>query len=67
MGIAILVLWVAAIALTVALFRQRFADAAFGWALRLGHAADGARSGDRRADDRARRRAQLEAARSTAA
>ncbi len=36
MGIAILVLWVAAIALTVALFRHRFADASFGWALRLG-------------------------------
>jgi len=36
MGSAILVAWGAAIALTVALFRQRFADEAFGWALRLG-------------------------------
>jgi hypothetical protein len=36
MGIAIVILWGAAIALTVALFRQRFADSAFGWALRLG-------------------------------
>jgi len=36
MGIAILVAWGAAIALTVALFRQRFADEAFGWALRMG-------------------------------
>ena len=36
MGIAILVLWVAAIALTVALFRHRFDDETFGWALRLG-------------------------------
>jgi hypothetical protein len=36
MGVAILVVWGAAIALTVALFRQRFADEAFGWALRLG-------------------------------
>ena len=36
MGIAIVVLWVAAIVLTVALFRQPFADSAFGWALRLG-------------------------------
>ena len=36
MGLAILVAWGAAIALDVALFRQRFADGAFGWALRLG-------------------------------
>ena len=36
MGIAILVLWVAAMVLTVALFRHRFEDASFGWALRLG-------------------------------
>lgn len=36
MGAAIVVLWGAAIALTVALFRQPFADSAFGWALRLG-------------------------------
>ncbi|MCU1385829.1 MAG: hypothetical protein JWL71_4526 [Acidobacteria bacterium] len=36
MGLAILVAWGAAIALTVALFRYRFGDEAFGWALRLG-------------------------------
>ena len=36
MGLAILTVWGAAIALTVALFRQRFDDKAFGWALRLG-------------------------------
>lgn len=36
MGVGILMVWGAAIALTVALFRQRFADEAFGWALRLG-------------------------------
>ena len=36
MGLAIVILWVAAIVLTVALFRHRFADGAFGWALRLG-------------------------------
>lgn len=36
MGAAILVLWCSAIALTVALFRQPFADSALGWALRLG-------------------------------
>ena len=36
MGLAILVLWIAAIALTVALFRQPFADGAFGAALRVG-------------------------------
>jgi len=36
MGLAIVVAWGAAITLTVALFRHRFADEAFGWALRLG-------------------------------
>jgi hypothetical protein len=36
MGVAIVVLWVAAMVLTVALFRQRFEDVPFGWALRLG-------------------------------
>ncbi len=36
MGFAIVVLWFAAIALTVALFRHRFEDASVGWALRLG-------------------------------
>ena len=36
MGLAIVVAWGAAIALTVALFRQLFTDRAFGWALRLG-------------------------------
>jgi hypothetical protein len=36
MGLAIVILWIAAIVLTVALFRHRFADSAFGWALRLG-------------------------------
>jgi hypothetical protein len=36
MGLAILVLWVAAVVLTVALFRHRFEDVSFGWALRLG-------------------------------
>jgi hypothetical protein len=36
MGAAIVTLWVAAMALTVALFRHRFDDAPFGWALRLG-------------------------------
>ena len=36
MGTAILVLFGSAIALTVALFRHRFADRGFGWALRLG-------------------------------
>jgi hypothetical protein len=35
MGMAILVLWVASIAVAVALWRQRFADAALGWALRF--------------------------------
>jgi hypothetical protein len=36
MGAAILIAWLASIALTVALFRHRFADEAFGWALRIG-------------------------------
>jgi hypothetical protein len=36
MGFGILILWFAAIALTVSVFRHRFADPAFGWALRLG-------------------------------
>lgn len=36
MGLAILVAWGTAIALTAGLFRQRFADGGFGWALRLG-------------------------------
>jgi hypothetical protein len=36
MGIAILVLWMSAMVLTVALFRHRFEDTSFGWALRLG-------------------------------
>ena len=36
MGIGILIAWFAAIVLTMALFRHRFADQAMGWALRLG-------------------------------
>lgn len=36
MGVAIVFAWALAIALTVALFRQTFADRALGWALRLG-------------------------------
>jgi len=36
MGTAIVVLWGSAIALSAALFRHRFEDASFGWALRLG-------------------------------
>jgi hypothetical protein len=36
MGTAILAVWVAAIALTIAVFRQHFADESFGWAIRLG-------------------------------
>jgi hypothetical protein len=36
MGNGILIAWIAAITLTVALFRHRFADQPFGWALRLG-------------------------------
>jgi len=38
MGTAIFVLLLASIAVTVILFRQRFADSAWGWALRLGMA-----------------------------
>jgi hypothetical protein len=64
MGVAILVLWGAAIALTVALFRARFADSAFGWALRLGMLLTvmGQATGGLMT---APTRAQLEAARST--
>jgi hypothetical protein len=36
MAAAILVLWLASMGVVVALFRQRFADSAWGWALRLG-------------------------------
>ena len=36
MGAGIVIAWGAAIALTVGLFRHRFADEAFGWALRFG-------------------------------
>src|SRR3954453_5249362 len=36
MGNGIVIAWIAAITLTVALFRHRFADESFGWALRLG-------------------------------
>jgi hypothetical protein len=36
MGLGIGVLWVCMVWITVLLFRQRFADVAFGWALRLG-------------------------------
>src|SRR4051812_34012346 len=36
MGNGILIAWIAAVTLAVALFRHRFADASFGWALRLG-------------------------------
>jgi hypothetical protein len=36
MGAAILILWLAAAGLTVEIFRQRFADRAWGWALRTG-------------------------------
>ena len=36
MGVAIVVLWIAAMTVTVALFRHRFEDVSFGWALRLG-------------------------------
>jgi hypothetical protein len=36
MAVAILVLWLASMGVVVALFRQRFADSAWGWALRLG-------------------------------
>lgn len=36
MAVAILALWLASVGVVVALFRQRFADPAWGWALRLG-------------------------------
>jgi hypothetical protein len=36
MAVGILVLWLASVGVVVALFRQRFADPAWGWALRLG-------------------------------
>ncbi len=36
MGTAIGILWLASIGFAAALFRQRFADRGFGWALRLG-------------------------------
>jgi hypothetical protein len=36
MGLGILLVWLASIALTVAVFRQPFEDAALGWAIRLG-------------------------------
>jgi hypothetical protein len=36
MAVAILVLWLASMGVVVALFRQRFPDPAWGWALRLG-------------------------------
>jgi hypothetical protein len=36
MGTGIVIVWLAAIAMTVALFRQKFSDPAFGWALRIG-------------------------------
>lgn len=36
MGIAILLAWMASVALAVALFRHKFADTSLGWALRLG-------------------------------
>ena len=36
MGIAIGIVWMASIVFLAALFRQRFADPAFGWSLRLG-------------------------------
>ncbi len=36
MAVAILILWLASMGLVVALFRQHFADPAWGWALRLG-------------------------------
>jgi hypothetical protein len=36
MGSAIVIAWVASLVVAVALFRQAFADAALGWALRLG-------------------------------
>jgi hypothetical protein len=36
MGVAILVAWLALIAIAVALFRQKFTDPIMGWALRMG-------------------------------
>lgn len=36
MGVAIAVLWLASVGLVIALFRQHFDDAGWGWALRLG-------------------------------
>ncbi len=36
MGAVIAFVWVASVVIAVALFRQKFADAAWGWALRLG-------------------------------
>jgi len=36
MAVAILIAWFAAIAITVVLFRQQFADPVMGWALRIG-------------------------------
>lgn len=36
MGTAIVVLWLASIGVLIALFRQRFTDVSWGWALRLG-------------------------------
>ena len=36
MGLAILILWFASIAITAALFRQRFSDPVMAWALRIG-------------------------------
>ena len=36
MGVAILIAWLASIAVVVALFRQEFSDPVMGWALRLG-------------------------------
>src|SRR5271155_5277659 len=38
MGISIACVWLAMLALTVVLFRQRFASSAWGWSLRLGMA-----------------------------
>jgi hypothetical protein len=36
MGLAIVLVWLTAVGVTVALFRQQFSDRAMGWALRLG-------------------------------
>ncbi len=38
MGLAIVLVWMASVAIAVALFRQPFSDRAMGWALRLGFA-----------------------------